>query len=77
MDHGSGACWEGFVVAGESAVEHQPADRALDDPPPVEATVRLTTGLPDGVKRRDGSSVMSPTIVAVLVSEGMAWKNAC
>ena len=31
-DHGGGCFWEGFVVAGESAVLHEPADDAFDDP---------------------------------------------
>ncbi|KDN74252.1 hypothetical protein DF19_32950 [Streptomyces olindensis] len=32
LDHGFGAGWEGFVVAGQAAVEHQPAVGPLDGP---------------------------------------------
>lgn len=31
MDHGGGAGREGFVVAGQAAVEHEPAQGAFDD----------------------------------------------
>jgi putative transposase len=34
VDHGFGAVWVGFVVAGQAAVVHEPADAALDGPPP-------------------------------------------
>lgn len=33
VDHGFGAVWVGFVVAGEAAVVHEPAEGPLDDPP--------------------------------------------
>lgn len=34
MDHGFGSVWEGFAVAGEAAVLHEPAEGAFDDPAP-------------------------------------------
>lgn len=32
VDHDFGAVWVGFVVAGEAAVVHEPAEGPLDDP---------------------------------------------
>jgi len=32
VDHGFGAVWVGFVVAGEASVVHEPSEGPLGDP---------------------------------------------
>jgi len=57
VNHSSGAVGVGFVVAGQAAVVHQPAQRSLDVPPPRQDGESSGSGVAADAASRDRTGV--------------------